>query len=376
MLTIYTPYYLLPNELQNDSIGFSVFFVPHETNPYRTLNYVSNDALDMDPDSRGNYHFGNANQTDLHAFVVPQQLRVLRSDFWGYFNRYNNSATTYSLTSTLDYMYNPGLTWLGFYPPVMRIENKQVLRLSPFGLIQKYLMCGSTKTNISRVYGNWKRDENGYYYEDQGDGSGNREMTISSCASPYGLDSVSTNDRGGFQSVRIDQDSGGSFLACGSTPSKGFPEVSEIHPQLLVGEVLALRKEMEIQSKALKHLQKQEQQFKDLETLLKEFYLDMDLVDTKEVDPDTMALLSLPTMDTRPPIGWTRRLIRAMSISQRHKAVDGHPESDTIGLSANAQEMAGQTQWDAPPPSFSRATGGDVGVSSDTIRLQQLARKD
>ncbi|KAG0017972.1 hypothetical protein BGZ80_007697, partial [Entomortierella chlamydospora] len=293
---------------------------------YRTLTYVSNDAIDMEPDDRVNYHFGNANQTDLHAFVVPQQHRVLRSDFWGYFNRYNDSATR---------------------------------RLSPFGLIQKYLMCGSTKTNISKVYGNWKGDEDGYYHEDQGGGSGNREMTISSCASPYGLDSVSTNDRGGFQSVHIDQDSGGSFLACGSTPSKGLPEFTEIHPQFLVDEVLTLRKEMEAQSKALKNLQKHEQQFKDLETLLKEFYLDMDLVDTKGVDPDTMALLSLPTMDTRPHIGWTRRLIRAMSISQRHKAVDGHPESDTIGLSANAQEMAGQTQWDAPPPSFSKATGGD-----------------
>ncbi|KAF9353723.1 hypothetical protein BGX26_008516 [Mortierella sp. AD094] len=416
ILTISTPYYLHPNEPQ-DNAFFSLFLIPHELNPYRVETFIPSNSTRRDPRFRTNYHYGVQNQTNLHAFVRPERTRVLRNDFWGYFNQYNDSATEYMLTSSLDYNFSPGETWMGLYPPTMMVENKQVLimsfmdalaswggafsivfglffvlfgvrPLSPFGLIQKYLMRDSTKANISKIYGNWKKDRDGYYREDRGGGGGNRDsrMSISSShTSLSGLDSVGTDNRRSFQNFHIDQSSREPLLAGGSAPNRDFPEVNETHPHFLVDEVLALRKEMKAQAKVLKHLQKHEQRFMDIETLLKEFYLDMDLVDTKTVDPDTVALLSPPTenlysseANTPPPIGWTQRLFRTMTTSGRPTAVNNDPESDTVGLSASAQGIAGydQTQWNVPPLSFSKVTGGYTEVPSDAMRLQQLARED
>ncbi|KAF8974980.1 hypothetical protein BGZ46_009540, partial [Entomortierella lignicola] len=363
---------------------FSMLFIPYELNPYRTLAYVPINSARLNPEFRSNYHYGIQGSTNLHAFVRPEETRVLRNDFWGYFNQYNASATEYTLTSTLDFNSASGLTWIGLALPTVVVKNKQVLPLSPFGLIQKYLMRSSTKANISRVYGNWKKDEDGIYREEGGDRKGYRDSAMSFSSSFIsGLDSAGLDKRASFQNFHVDPSSYEPFIEQGSdqnSQQQGFTGNNQAIPQYLVDELLILRKEMKAQSKVLKHLQRHEQRFMDIETLLKEFYLDMDLVDTKTVDSETIELMPPPLVnqfsspDNRQTTSWIQKIFRSRN-------VNNDLEDDRMGLRAGAQEQSGyrQSQWGTPPhppPPFSKAVGGYIGVPSDMIRLQQYPRED
>ncbi|KAG0326149.1 hypothetical protein BGZ99_010054 [Dissophora globulifera] len=366
----------------NDTLA--LYVIPSGALPYTEKNIYRNVIWINDIDNTfddyiqplHNKHEVPVNVGITYINSVPQSIQVLRNDFWGLFGSYNQTME-YTVDSTVESYYIANRTITTFKIPVMGLRSQQVLlvsaseafsswggafsfvfgmfyiifgsrRITPFGLIQKFLMRATTKSKIANVYGNWKRDKNGNYHQ------GGRRVSSSASFSP--LASIDPRSPGA-QSVQYQQQAPLPFLPANTTPQSTYSqtvgsgqELSNVHQQQQIHheELLSLRDQMKTHAKVLRHLQKHEQRFKDMETLLKEFYLDMDLVDTKGVVPDVDSLMSeneSPTQDNKTSKSWLQGLFKKGYGSARTNV----SEDESVRLQGAGYGMQG---LNASPPSL------------------------
>ncbi|KAI8599052.1 hypothetical protein EDD21DRAFT_380858 [Dissophora ornata] len=357
---------------------FYVFIVPREANPYRENPVIYGNATVLDFGARRNFHVGVQNAVDMYLYFASEKTYVLRSDILGLFNQYDYSATEYLSTSTAESFFHSNRTWIALWLPTLMVENHQVLatslpdafaswggavsivfalfyvffgsrRIAPFGLIQKFLMRESTKSNIAAVYGNWKKDKDGFYRRD----SGPRMSTSSSINSfsNFRSDSDPRSARQPLQflpSVPAIQNINFQNAGNQEHPSQEPPEQTRsahLQQQLLHHEELvSLREQMQNHARILHHLQKHEQRFKDTETLLKEFYFDMDLVDTNSAVPDAASMMFEPNTPSVGQSTWIQRLFETAPESTKIKGFDDAADEETTALKGAAYSLAGHDQ--------------------------------
>jgi hypothetical protein len=71
-------------------------------------------------------HYLEANNTVAYISIDPERKKVLRHDFWGLMNMYNNTPR-YGLTSTVEKFASSGPPSLVYHLPHARTESKEVL---------------------------------------------------------------------------------------------------------------------------------------------------------------------------------------------------------------------------------------------------------
>ncbi|KAG0049469.1 hypothetical protein BGZ83_005745 [Gryganskiella cystojenkinii] len=375
--------------------NYYMFTVPNDNNPYKDtgLRNGSGIGTEVGQDSTllRNIHVGRQNLTWTYLTTYSTHTKVLASGFSGLFGSYNDSATISIVTSETEVLYSPGSFSIVYWLPTMKIENQEVLttsipdafasfggafsivcgvfyiffghsRVTPFGLIQKFAMRVKTKKNLRKVYGNWKQDKDGNYYEAAPGGDGtsssisyaeeekpqgsqhqrrlykhrpvslNSLQSLSSAAtnleddpaihrrpplSPFSSGpSDHTGGMGGSSSRPVSYQPRTSYnssttttavssptgvtnnnnvgmdglgspikdLKINNDPASTFENLVQMQRQYQQchQELVAFKSQLARHARVLKHLQRHEQRFKDTETLLNEFYLDMDLVDTRD----------------------------------------------------------------------------------------------
>ncbi|KAF9963712.1 hypothetical protein BGZ65_000258 [Modicella reniformis] len=211
------------NSPENERQQAIVYILPPEHNIFRERVLVP-EGNNSNPDAylQRNQHFISQGEGKNFINARIEKTKVLRSDFWGYFNEHNKTATEYIASSLL--LSIPSA--LGSFGGLLSLASALLIiffgsgRLAPFGVIQSCFMRSSTKARIKGIYGAWKQD-----MDNSGTIQGRHDSTSFLQQQPHPEESVAT-----FQV----------------------------------------------------QLKRQEKRLMEMETLLKEFYLDMELVDTSE----------------------------------------------------------------------------------------------
>ncbi|ORZ26607.1 hypothetical protein BCR41DRAFT_202676 [Lobosporangium transversale] len=230
-------------------------------------------------------------------------------------------------------------------------------RMSPFGIIQKYMLRSRTKAMIANIYGNWKRDSSGNYYCRDSEGIPRMEDGIKGGSSYISLGRRASSsadlplqdrqqvplpylpgntDSSDSSNIVLEQQYMTQFSNTKAASDGNANNVYSLQQQIHHGEFLALRDQVEAHAKILRHLQGHEQRFKDTETLLKEFYLDMDLVDTKALAQDTALLTSttVENVDTTSNQGkeqssWRKSLSDGLFRTNQHPVLTRNTSDDS-----------------------------------------------
>ncbi|KAF9116238.1 hypothetical protein BGX27_004089 [Mortierella sp. AM989] len=274
-----------------------LFIVPHEDNPFQNTTFVPKTGVDpfrFSDIQRNSYNFYQ-NSASILVTATLQRTKVLRNDFLGLFGSFNESATTYVINSNSQLLENLNVTMIRMWWPVKETESYQVLVVSapealsswggafslivsifvllfgdrpfsPFGLIQKYILKSSTKKKIAYVCKKEKDADDGNSSLATLDGN-YLEAEQPKAPLPFllgptrGAESQQNNRQQDLTAVHHQQ--------------------QQIHHE----ELVSLREQVQILQKALRHSQKNEQRVKEIEILLREFYLDMDLVQPDGENP-------------------------------------------------------------------------------------------
>lgn len=220
-------------------------------------------------------------------------------------------------------------------------------------------MRASTKSNLGRVYGNWRKDK-------YGGSLSTLEGNSSLKKPPHSSRPIATGD------IKSEYNSNS------NNPGRRYgpyqqQQQQQNQPEDLVNlreEFVALRQEMDNQIKAgiLQYIQRHEQRFKDMESLLSEFYLDMDLVDMDEhlaradassnkTGSSSLSSSGLPFttaktdslsggQDVRQRTGWLQRLFNTepTATSADTGGFQEAPREETVGLRGAGYGMGGYDQ--------------------------------
>ncbi|KAG0231044.1 hypothetical protein BGX31_005656 [Mortierella sp. GBA43] len=274
--------------------------LPSDINPFRQT--LVPDA-ELDPQVVANMglrntYYAKPNETTAFITVVPEIIQSPRKDFVGLFNLYGDEEE-HQLSSNVDTFHTPGLTLFQFTVPNAAVMKKKVLvmtiqdglaswggafslsicvfhflfgigRISPFGFIQKYLLRTSTRKRVLSTYEKQGTDKDSSTDDDE-------ELDKPSFSSLQGNES--------------DEQNGGHYNNHEQSANHEVIEMSlvvdnPIRPTTrgqATEPTADLRQQLELQKEELASLrafvQKRDQQYQDLVTLLKDLFLDMELVD-------------------------------------------------------------------------------------------------
>ncbi|KAI7832174.1 hypothetical protein BC939DRAFT_488707 [Gamsiella multidivaricata] len=365
------------------------FFLGAENNRYRNTTYVTGRSPLADR-TFGEYQ---------HAFVQDNSVawltstlettRVLRSDFLGLFGLYNDSATIYDVKSNAEVILDQNKTHIYYQFPNMQIESRQVLLLSipeaisswggafsiilsifyalfgkgafsPFGIIQKSVLRNGTRAKIASVYTNGRK--------------GNNENNNDKSNSLTYLDNNKQDARDTNAPLPFVL-GGANYQPCQQDLTALHQQQQEIHHE----ELVALRQQIRALRQDVSHLQRHEQR-------VKEFYLDMELMETADVAPGaTMPEFGQPTSErpftsgksdslsggeghnVRQRKGWAQKLFNNEAEFQEV------PREETLALRRAEHGMGGYTQHtqqtDPTPENvhWSAGSGRDANIEMRPI---------
>ncbi|KAF9354255.1 hypothetical protein BGX34_011127 [Mortierella sp. NVP85] len=270
-----------------------------------------------------NTHFVRPGET-TSIFVHPRILRTLRRDWLGLFRVYNETKQT-GLTSTIETVSTPGITMFRVKAPISWQEDEEVLfldipgavatwggvfslvvsvfyllfgsgRLSPFGVVQTYLVHSSTKRRLRDAY--LQRNEDGVDLNTQGTGHHEQALHLNAL-------NEKTRLGDGHTIVSFDgQDHSQNVYSRNFTLTE--------HPPQQHHEELALLRAF-VYGEILPRLQRQEQRSEDRESLMKHMYLDMEMVDVALED----SRASAPGY-TALTVNWIKRIMKRGKVSNEH----------------------------------------------------------
>lgn len=189
-------------------------------------------------------------------------------------------------------------------------------RLSPFGFIQTYLMRTSTKRGVRKVYWNRKTES-----LDSNDANKDVSRRSSSSSQDHDYDTQSQYTDHHEQYPLL-------FKSMVTPPGQKDRLQPKIFTPELEGmegliqkiqhqkeELASLRAFVQDHGEILNHLQKHEERFRSMEVLVKQLYLDVDLVDCVVVDlknsSRTSNIVESSLDDMTQEKSWFRRLFKS-----------------------------------------------------------------
>ncbi|KAI1316988.1 hypothetical protein EDD11_009146 [Mortierella claussenii] len=297
----------------------SVYIIPSQTNPYMNTTYIDKDKQPeiRDPVQR-NSHILIQGYTRVFLSSTLERTEMLRNDFWGLFGVYNKTGSLYTITSKAETLMMPNTTVFVYNLPTVEVRSHQVLLLSapeafsswggavsiilsifyllfghkqktPIGIIQKALLGKGTKARMTEIY-NSSRPNGGS--SSSSSNRSNRSInydkvdthpstSLHHASAPQQLQQTplaplpyllpyNNNNNNTQTDFHLQQDSNQTSLL------QQHQQQHLIHHQ----ELISLREQVASLTRVLAHFQRHSQQNKNLEALLKEYYLDMDLVET------------------------------------------------------------------------------------------------
>ncbi|KAF9355427.1 hypothetical protein BGX26_006577 [Mortierella sp. AD094] len=310
----------------------SVIVMPNHNNPYAWNNGVLPDNFNIPADMDSNTYTPDQKSTGLTIRINNAQTNLTRTDLWGLLN-YFQPYPLYTV-ETKGFSFNqPERALIQIAVPTSSIKQSQRLittipnaltswggpfsvvwgvfyalfgspRMNPFGLIAIYCFGRKTKRNIAEVYGSWRRE-------------------------------------------KLDEDDGGQYGVKQSTTSRDRPRTHypDLRPELNTSTTMSPDQDYPWKLRQHRHNQVTESKIKELEGLLKEYYLNMELIDTKDIG--TRETKKLPWY-RRTFLSWSgrgqgRNVILGSEAGSKEsldtfRMVDGHrpfyqtppPPSDTI----------------------------------------------
>ncbi|KAI8358809.1 hypothetical protein B0O80DRAFT_256329 [Mortierella sp. GBAus27b] len=210
-------------------------------------------------------------QSSNTMVVTNRVIHTLRDGFLGYFGRRDGAKTVYSAEIDVRPATLGNLTIQDFWVEVREvIDETETLvvpiqaaiasfggifslissvlillygagRIAPFGFVQRWFMNAGTRERMNTIYGTWK----------QGDGTANTAGTADD------------------KEKQVDPFSSEKQMESSSSETPLDGNISDLREQVRVHET----------------------RFKELETLLKTFYLDMGLVNTDDYKPNTVSIV-------------------------------------------------------------------------------------
>ncbi|KAK3828376.1 MAG: hypothetical protein J3Q66DRAFT_12370 [Benniella sp.] len=296
----------------------------------RAHNVYGNTGLILEKDAKNfnfnvyNTHFVRPGET-TSIFVHPRVLRTLRRDWLGLFRVYNETKET-GLTSTIETISTPGRTMFRVKTPISWQEDEEVLfldipgavatwggvfslvvsifymlfgsgRLSPFGVVQTYLVHSSTKKRLRDAYP--QRNEDGVDFNTQGTDHHEQSRHLN-------VPNEKTRLGDGHTIVSLDEQD----HSQNDVYSRSF--TSTEHPPQQHQEELALLRAF-VYGEILPRLQRQEQRSEDRESLMRHMYLDMEMVDVALEESRTSA----PGY-TAQTVNWIKRMMKRGKVSNGH----------------------------------------------------------
>ncbi|KAF9435612.1 hypothetical protein BGZ76_005899 [Entomortierella beljakovae] len=280
--------FMFPVTPNNTGLTGVVHIIPQQNNPYMNASIVPNDSRNLHPELTTNNFFFYQGQSITR--ITPELIttRTLRTDFRGLFGVYNETGTSYAVASrgTTSYVFN--FTGVGMTFPSRETLGEEVLVVSapvaisswggafslivsiffllfgdrpfsPFGIIQKYIMKSSTKKKIATVVEKKDADEENPLTSLDDDPTLNADLTKAPL--PFVLGNA--NAQAGYAQN---------------------PDVAKLQfqqQQIHHDELVSLRQQVQALKKGLKRAQGNDVRINHIETLLREFYFDMDLVQTE-----------------------------------------------------------------------------------------------
>ncbi|KAK3827819.1 MAG: hypothetical protein J3Q66DRAFT_5381 [Benniella sp.] len=309
---------------------------------YYPRKVVDKYEMSPDPELEQNMHYLSEGEVNAYISASIEKIRVLYGGFLGYFNVHDDLLTEYKAVSSVVLAYEEHRTAIGVLVPLTRTTRSQILtvsihgaiasfggvlsiisagliiffgskRVTPFGIVQKWFMRGSTRQNIMKAYGNWedaedlldgfldKRDKDSSNFIDEKretdfsmdmddekpEKDRSRDIQETSEKDPSGdiqenqdkdrsrdTQEKPTEEKGRSRDTQVQQASAGSppppaakrNTQVRQTPAR--PPRQPSHNE----EVISLRRQV----------QAQEIRVREMETLLKTYYLDMDLASPRK----------------------------------------------------------------------------------------------
>ncbi|KAF9362874.1 hypothetical protein BGX34_005353 [Mortierella sp. NVP85] len=269
----------------------AAFFVlpRNQMEDYYPKQEVEKQETSPDPELEQNMHYLSEGEVNAYITASIEKTEVLAKGFLGYFNVHDINMTEYRAVSSLVLAYEPYRTSIGVLVPLTRTTHSQILtmsihgaiasfggvlsivsaglifffgskRVTPFGVVQKWFMRGSTRQNIMKAYGNWEDAGDSSSFIDEKRGTG------------FSMDMKEKPEK---DCSRDTQEKPAEKDRSRDTQVKQAP--TELPPQL--ASQPSLNEEM---NSFRRQMQAQEMRVREMEALLKTYYLDMDLVGAKK----------------------------------------------------------------------------------------------
>ncbi|KAG0366382.1 hypothetical protein BGZ54_005412 [Gamsiella multidivaricata] len=201
--------------------------------------------------------------TGIDIRVVPKSTRVIGKDFWGLFGNHE-SENMQSISSTATTYTEIGETNIYVFVPSYSLEDEQILRVEPFGLITARFLRRKTKRNIAAKYG---------YLASDLEANKPEESSLVSTSQPLYPPEKSPGQEKEVPPTNLPYSSD-------IAAEKGVVDLALILEKLKQQEERIQRQEKQIQEHK-KDAYKVKKDFYNMEGLLKDYYLNMDLVDAE-----------------------------------------------------------------------------------------------
>ncbi|KAI7826086.1 hypothetical protein BC939DRAFT_447753 [Gamsiella multidivaricata] len=269
----------------------TVIITSGQSNPYVQPGALSQD-INQPEDLYINTYTVPHNMTGIDIRVVPKSTRVIGKDFWGLFGNHE-SENMQSISSTATTYTEIGETNIYVFVPSYSLEDEQILvtpvlrvfsdwggafsaawgvfyfffgssRVEPFGLITARFLRRKTKRNIAAKYG---------YLASDLEANKPEESSLVSTSQPLYPPEKSPGQEKEVPPTNLPYSSD-------IAAEKGVVDLALILEKLKQQEERIQRQEKQIQEHK-KDAYKVKKDFYNMEGLLKDYYLNMDLVDAE-----------------------------------------------------------------------------------------------
>ncbi|KAF9962472.1 hypothetical protein BGZ72_004841 [Mortierella alpina] len=228
-------------------------FLACSNNPYAWNNGTLPPGFPFPRELDSNMYTASQLDSGLNIQTTPVRTWQKRTDFWGLFG-FLQTEPQYTVRSMVSNIKRSNSSFIMVGLPTVSIEQ------NPFGLIAVYFFGYNMKRKISKTYGSWRR-----------------ESLTKEDAHP------TSRDENGLASSRASTFA--DFHRLGQSPSPPSPHWTKSSTLSSKGVDSDAQEDdihLDPWTRQERHNQVTEAKFKELDGLLREYYLNMGLVDTRD----------------------------------------------------------------------------------------------